>query len=336
MSAVVYHPGLQTHLESPLVESRTLRLRLPSPKQVPTPQSIDLAFKTCFFDSNIKTHHQEEKINKTETFQNKPNKNNGGWNFLDALSNNIYQNTWKKETTTTTYVHPQQKRSSLAMSPKSLELCTENLGNESGTDIVENDMLLSSMGAMEEQREPCSPVLIATKKPKIHNFPPPLTTMRGSESLRVRPHREDGRLVIEVTKVPPSTSCFQADRSHGRLRLCFLTNETTSFDPEQEEDVDVDDDDVIDENEKPHNKEEELYENEMVGEVIEDVEEEETEEKAEKVELEEVVACEKMKSSDARMEKYEWARRCKEGGENENKEFLNWGESLWVAVATTS
>jgi hypothetical protein len=50
-----------------------------------------------FFDSNIKTHHQEEKIN------------NGGLNFLDALSNNIYQNTSKKETITTTYVHPQQK-----------------------------------------------------------------------------------------------------------------------------------------------------------------------------------------------------------------------------------
>jgi len=331
MSAIVYHPGLQTHLESPLVESRTLRLRLPSPKQVPTPQSIDLAFKTCFFDSNIKTHHQEEKINKTETSQNKSN-NNGGWNFLEALSNNIYQNTSKKETTTTTYVHPQQKRSSLAMSPKSLELCTENLGNESGTNIVENDMLLSSMGTMEEQREPCSPVLVATKKPKIKNFPPPLTTMRGSESLRVRPHREDGRLVIEVIKAP--TSCFQADRSHGRLRLCILTNETTSFDPEeeqeQEEDVDVD---VVDENEQPHNKEE-LYENEMVGEVVQDVEEEETEEKTEKVEVEGVVACEEMKSSDARMEKYEWAGRCKEGGENQNKEFLNWGEALWVATTS--
>jgi len=73
--------------------------------------------------------------------------------------------------------------------------------------------------------------------------------MRGSKYLRVRPHREDGRLVIEATKVPPSTSCFQADRSHGCLRLYFLANATTSFDPEeeheQEEDVDVDDDDDV-------------------------------------------------------------------------------------------
>ncbi|XP_045787441.1 protein FANTASTIC FOUR 3-like [Trifolium pratense] len=285
MAAIMYHPGLQTHLESQLVESRTLMLMLPSPKQ-----SIDLAFKSCFHDSNMfKTNHHEENINKTETYQNKPN--NGGWNFLDSLSN-ISQNTSKKETTTT-YMLSQQKRSSLVLSPKSLELCTENLGSESGTDIVENDMLLSSLGTME-QREPCRRVLVATKKVKTQNFPPPLTTIRGSESLRVRPRREDGRLVIEVAKVPPSTSCFQADRSNGRLRLCFSTNQTTSFEPE--EDVD----DVIDENEEPHN-EEEYSQNEMIGGEIQDAEtEEKTEEDKGVVTL--TCECEEM---NVRMEKYE-------------------------------
>jgi hypothetical protein len=262
MAAIMYHPGLQSHLESQLVESRTLMQMLPSPKQ-----SIDLALKSCFHDSNIKTNHHEESINNTETYQNKPN--NGGWNFLDALSN-ISQNTSKKETTTITYVHPQQKPSSLVLCPKSLELCTENLGSESGIDIVENDMLLSSLGTMEEQRQPCRQVLAATKKVKTQNFPPPLTTIRGSESLRVRPHREDGRLVIEVAKVPTSTCCFQADRSQGRLRLCFLTNQTTSFGPEEEQEEDVDDDRVIDENEEPDN-EKRFSENE-----IQDAEEEET------------------------------------------------------------
>jgi hypothetical protein len=330
MSAIVYHPGLQTHL-----------VRLPSPKH-----SIDLPFKSCFRDSNmIKTHHHEENIHKTETYQTKSN--NGGWNFLDALSN-ISQNTSKKETTTT-YVHPQQKRSSLILSPKSLELCTENLGNESGTDIVENDMLLSLMGTMEEKKQPCRQVLGATKKVKTQNFPPPLTTIRGSESLRVRPHREDGRLVIEVTKVPPSTSCFQADRSNGRLRLSFSTNQTTSFDPEEEQEQDdvvdfVDDDDMIDENEQPYN-EEEICENKMISGEIQDVEEEkekkeekteeETEEETEEKKLKSVVvvaACEEMKGSDVRMEKYERIRRCKENGENEKKELLNWGETHWMVT----
>ncbi|RHN82071.1 putative The fantastic four family protein [Medicago truncatula] len=325
MAAIVYHPGLQSHLESHLVESRTVRLRLPSPKQVPTPQSVDLAFKSCLFDSNIKTHHHEENINKTETFQNKSN-NNGGWNFLDALSNNIAQNTSKKETTTATYLPPQQKCSSLVLSPKSLELCTENLGNESGTDIVENDLLLSSMGTME-QRQPCSQVLAATKKVKTQNFPPPLTTIRGSESLHVRTHRGDGRLVIEVTKVPPSTSCFQADRSHGCLRLYFLTNETTSFDPEeeQEEDGEVDADD---ENEQLQN-EDEFSENEMIGGEIQNADKETKENKSQGVFV--ASECEGMK---LRMESR--VRRSKEGGENENNESLNWGENVNFWVATTS
>ncbi|XP_058739460.1 protein FANTASTIC FOUR 3-like [Vicia villosa] len=338
MAATVCHPGLQLHLETQLVESRTLRLRLPSPKQ-----SIDLAFKSCFTDSNIKTqHHREENINinKTETFQTKPN--NGGWNFLDALSN-ISQKTSMKETTTTaSYVHPQQKRSSLVLSPKSLEMCTENLGNESGTDIVENDMLLSLMGKTEEsqqqqqqqQQQPCREVLGGSKKAKIQNFPPPLTTIRGSESLRVRPHREDGRLVIEVTKVPPRTSCFEADRSHGRLRLCFSTNETREEEQEEEfeeEDGDVVDDvdDVIDENEELLN-EEELSENEIIRKEIKDIEEEK--EEAEEELLEEsgiVVACGESKDSesDVRMKKYERVRKCKEGGgESENN------ESIWMAA----
>ncbi|XP_004496767.1 protein FANTASTIC FOUR 3 [Cicer arietinum] len=330
MAAIVYHSGLQTHLESPqLVESRTLRLKLPSP------QSIDLPFKSCFRDSNLKTNHHEENISKTETFQ-KPNTNT--WNFLDSLSNNISQNTSKKETT---YVHPQQKRSSLVLSPKSLELCTENLGNESGTDIIENSIENMLLFSSFEQRQPCRQVLVA-KKAKTMNFPPPLTTIRGSESLRVKPHREDGRLVIEVTKVPPSTSCFQADRSHGRLRLCFSTN----FDQEEEEeDEDENNDDVADENEQPLNEEflEEFCENEIIEGKIQESEkrdketEDKTEDETEEQEIESVVIacgceCEEKKGNDVRMEKYERLRRCKESDENENNELLNWCETLWVAT----
>ncbi|GAU14884.1 hypothetical protein TSUD_46770 [Trifolium subterraneum] len=317
MAAIMYHPGLQSQLESQLIESRTLMLMLSSPKN-----SIDLPFKSCFRDSNmIKTNHHEENIKKTETYQNKPD--NGGWNFLDVLSN-ISQNTSKKETTTA-YVHPQQKRSSFVLCPKSLELCTENLGSESGTDIVENDMLLSSLGAMEEQRQPCRQVFATTKKVKTQNFPPPLTTIRGSKSLRVRPHREDGKLVIEVTKVPSSTSCFQADRSNGRLRLCFLKNQTTSFDPEK----DVDDD-VIDENEEQHN-EEEFFENEIIGGEIQDAETGEKTEEDKGV----VAACEcEFEEMNVRMEKYESIRRCKECDKIENNELLNWGENHWVAATS--
>ncbi|XP_057427975.1 protein FANTASTIC FOUR 3-like [Lotus japonicus] len=329
-----------------IVESRTLKLRLSSSKPLPPPhQSIDLSFKSCFRDSN----NNEENTNKTDTF--KPNNNMGNsWSFLDALSD-VSQGNKESSQKETTYVPPQQKRSSLLLSPKSLELCTENLGNESGTDIAdENDIdLFCSGGNLGTRRQPRLQRL-AAKKARTQNFPPPLTTIRGSESLLVRPHREDGRLVIEVTKVPPpSPSCFQAERSHGRLRLCFLTNQPPSFDPEEEEEAEEENEDVnvIDNNEFPTpNKgfEVEFDENDMSGQIqhaeVEtgDKTEEETEEKTEEETGEEATfaacgGCDEMKESNVRMEKYERLRRCKEGGDRENSEvLLNWSEPFWVTI----
>ncbi|TKY51119.1 FANTASTIC FOUR 3 [Spatholobus suberectus] len=299
MAAIVCQ-GLQSHL------------RLPSSKPTP-PQLIDLAIK--FWDSNstIKPHNEENSF----PLRDKSAPSNPTWSFLEALSNVAKEPSLNQ----TTYVHPQQRRSPLCLSPKSLELCTENLGNESGTDIVaENNIDTLSPAncaggnfATGEQTQPRQ--LLAAKKAKAQNFPPPLTTIRGSESLRVRPHREDGRLVIEVTKVPPSPSCFQAERSHGRLRLCFLTNHTPSFDPEEEDDVE--------ENEPLPNEKE--FEKEIIGQTKDAGEETEGEE-------EECVAC-GWKESDIIMEKYERPRRCKEGGDHENNELLNWSEPRWVVTS---
>ncbi|KAI3459367.1 hypothetical protein Pfo_016030 [Paulownia fortunei] len=73
---------------------------------------------------------------------------------------------------------------------------------------------------------------------KIKNFPPPLTTMRGPSSLQVRRHREGGRLIIEAVEKPFRSSCLQAERSDGRLRLCLLTgfdSEATTTSAREEE-----------------------------------------------------------------------------------------------------
>ncbi|KAE9589323.1 putative The fantastic four family protein [Lupinus albus] len=326
MAAVVCH-GLQSHLESQILESRTLRLRLPnSSKLLPSnsQKPIDLAIKSCLRDSNIKTHVEEEGKIETQTpLSSKPN-DMSGLNFLEALSN------VPTKELSSQYVHPQHNRSSLVLSPKSLELCTENLGSESGSDIVHNHIdinmnmnmnmnMLSSLdyyvggniGTMEE-REPCKN--LAAKKGKAMNFPPPLTTITGSESLRLRPHREDGRLVIEVTKaLPMFASCFHAERSHGCLRLRFSNNHIQCFDPEEEEE-DVDELDPI------------ILTNEEMG----DIEEGEEMEEEEEDDVDVDVGCEcKM-----RMEKYELPRRCKDGDEHENNELLlTWGESHWVVTS---
>ncbi|KAF7813787.1 protein FANTASTIC FOUR 3 [Senna tora] len=270
MAAIVCH-GLQSCLESQIVETRTLRLNFPfSNPHTPQLNPIDLSLKTSLWES-------EEKQRKTES---------SGWSFLQALSNVSHGESLEKEMA---YVHPQVKKSSVAMSEKSLELCTEKLGNETGSDIVENgsgiDELLCSSPTRRDREERKARVqgCLGGRKMRTQNFPPPLTTIRGSENMRVRrTHREDGRLVMEVVRVPPSASCFQAERSHGRLRLCFLKN--CSFDQ----------------------KDKDALTNEDEGEYSCDCD-----------------------GGDMKREKYERPSRCKDGGDHENNDLLiNWGVAI--------
>lgn len=309
MAAIVCH-GLQSCLESQLVESRTtLRLSLPFSKTLtPPPQPLDLNFKSTFWDSNTKTQYSEETSTKSDALHDK-----GGWSFLQVLSNVCHGGPREQSEKESVYVHPQVKRSSLMLSDKSLELCTENLGNETGTDIVGNNIELLPSSSSEYGGAGDSPKREQTraarqglggKKAKTQNFPPPLTTINGSESLRVRTHRENGRLVIEAVRVTSSASCFKAERSNGRLRLCLLKNHTPSFDYEE---VDTEENEEV---ESERNDGEEGTEEEAE-------EEEEEDEDGERDGL--------------RVEQSERPRRCKEG-ENENNELLSW-EPVWVATS---
>ncbi|EEF45363.1 conserved hypothetical protein [Ricinus communis] len=280
--ATIVCQGLQSCLESQLVESRTLRLRLSSPKPHFS-QSLELALKPCPLDCNTKEvrerrHHDEDKQTSSSSFQ-KPDM--GGWSFLQALPNTSKESMEKENV----YVHPLIKRNSSMLSEKSLELCTENLGSESGTiDIIDNSIFSSSLSSLlsesetgnsptrEQQQLQARQLLGAKKANCIRSFPPPLTTISGSESLQVRPHREDGRLIIKAAKVPSRHSHFQADRSEGRLRLRFVEDSASNFD--------------LDEENKATRKE----------------------------------------------DQFQRPRRCKEGGELENKGLLNW-ELFWVATS---
>ncbi|KAL6952612.1 hypothetical protein U1Q18_030090 [Sarracenia purpurea var. burkii] len=127
------------------------------------------------------------------------------------------------------YVHPMAKRSSPSiLTGKSLELCTENLGSETGTDTTEgSDFSLSSSDSDEAPAREKARSRRCGEDRKVvngaHDFPPPLTTISGGSSfLQVRGRREGGRLIIKaVGGAAPPRGCFRAERSHGRLRLCF-------------------------------------------------------------------------------------------------------------------
>ncbi|CAM8986099.1 unnamed protein product [Rhodiola kirilowii] len=202
MSTVVYQ-GLQSHLESQMMmETKTLKLKLSSVPKLLFSQSLEMALQSLVIvpsDCDSKKPAADIPISPpssyTVLFPTHPP--------CEKLH----------------YVHPSaNKHSSL-----SLHLCTENLGSETGSEFIENSIFSSSElfkiipAVKKEQtrnrRQVC-------EQPKTKQFPPPLTTLYGSDSLHLRPYREDGRVILKATRAPISRGCcFQVDRSNGRVRL---------------------------------------------------------------------------------------------------------------------
>ncbi|KAI3948952.1 hypothetical protein MKW98_021558 [Papaver atlanticum] len=156
------------------------------------------------------------------------------------------------------YVHPLVKQSKSCLSLKSLEICTENLGSESGSDgYPHSDISLSD--TEEEEEEVAVEQVVAVEERSVvvkvdkieveavnyikkyssppsaprrsfppplkslSNFPPPLKSLSkpGGGGIQMKTHRKDGRLVLEAVSVPTSTNCFNAQRRDGRLVLTF-------------------------------------------------------------------------------------------------------------------
>ncbi|KAK1387771.1 The fantastic four family [Heracleum sosnowskyi] len=198
MSSTIVYQSSQSRFESQHTENKPLRLKLAAPKFVG-------------FEST--------STKDSTTNQMTENRDSGGWNFLESLSN-CSQN--PKKTFNTERFHP-----SLKLSQKSLELCTEKLGSETGSDdTVDIDILsfTSTESKCAKSSTRTHGHVSLAKKANARSFPPPLTTISGSNSIQVRPHREGGRLIIEAVEAPSTRACFEAKRSHGRLQLRFLKN----------------------------------------------------------------------------------------------------------------
>ncbi|RZC48134.1 hypothetical protein C5167_041064 [Papaver somniferum] len=154
------------------------------------------------------------------------------------------------------YVHPLVKKSKSCLSLKSLEICTENLGSESGSDGYPPSVI--GLSDTEEEHEEIQEVIEAeaiqevvvvvkvlnySKKTSTsvipRSFPPPLNSLsRPGGGIQMNTHRKDGRLVIEAVSVPASQNCFSAQRQDGRLVLTFTTpipeSKSESFDNEND------------------------------------------------------------------------------------------------------
>ncbi|KAF0910189.1 hypothetical protein E2562_001399 [Oryza meyeriana var. granulata] len=155
------------------------------------------------------------------------------------------------------YVHPLVGRSSSLMSQKSLEICTESLGFETGSGDFTSSLEDVDMASLFDSPAPTSKRVEAeesfweqgavrggyeqeeawerkelvavnyhcsggTRSPP-RSFPPPLPSMssRDGPCLQMRPRRQDGRLIVDAVVVRPR-GYLHARRQGGRLRLSFV------------------------------------------------------------------------------------------------------------------
>ncbi|XP_028756777.1 protein FAF-like, chloroplastic [Neltuma alba] len=181
------------------------------------------------------------------------------------------------------YVHPLVKRSQSSLSEKSLEICTESLGSETGFDLPSSDPP-SETGDSEEDREeereqkvtgeaeednfevPRYNYTANSKKSSPRSFPPPLPSLSRSDgpSLHMRSHRDDGRLVLEAMSVP-SQNNFSAQRQDGRLVLTFANQEPNEEDAVEMIEEEAEEDEM--EEELAGIEEDDETEKEKVGEI---------------------------------------------------------------------
>ncbi|KAI3518370.1 hypothetical protein L1887_07023 [Cichorium endivia] len=143
------------------------------------------------------------------------------------------------------YVHPLVKKSASSLSEKSLKVCTESLGSETGSDVFssypssetgeknrvhenqEQDEEIKEADA-EEQKVVKHPTCLTTKKSQqARSLPPPLSSLAAAHidgpSLHMHSHRVDGRLVLEAVTVPQQ-NYFEAQRQAGRFLLTLIND----------------------------------------------------------------------------------------------------------------
>ncbi|KAH0906948.1 hypothetical protein HID58_038775, partial [Brassica napus] len=175
------------------------------------------------------------------------------------------------------YIHPLMKRAS-SLSEKSLEICTESLGSETGcegfswhasseTGDAEIEVLNVTVTKEDEETETevveieQEPITVPNHTPCIElprgSFPPPIRSLssQSGSALHMKTRRDNGRLVLEAVSMP-SHNNFSAKRQDGHLLLAFAeisdefdiasdeedeTAELQWFEEEEEEEEEVQD-----------------------------------------------------------------------------------------------
>ncbi|XVF47019.1 hypothetical protein PTKIN_Ptkin03bG0075500 [Pterospermum kingtungense] len=211
------------------------------------------------------------------------------------------------------YIHPLATRSASALSEKSLQICTESLGSETGSDGFSSYPSSETGSDMEEDQEAVlqqqklssfdgeEPRIVkynydvGVRKSSTHHrsFPPPIPSLSGKDgaSVRMKTHRDNGRLVLEAVSVT-SQNNFVAQRQDGRLVLTFANIIITPSEAESEVSEVMNVEEEIKEMEELEEEFESCGELEDLESVDIDDEEEEDEEVVEIEGVEEDMCCE--------------------------------------------
>ncbi|RDX82705.1 Protein FANTASTIC FOUR 2, partial [Mucuna pruriens] len=245
MSSSSVSQGLQSCLEPRVMEPRVLSLKL----------ALQQGSKFSQPSSTTKTNRDTEQ--KPLTNDTKSN----GWSFPQTLPHTCNSG---NKTEDQVYIHPIVKRSSSILSEKSLEMCTESLGSETGSNASESGDEISlfsfeTSACFAKHANDTTTTADTTQEScefkRVNNarhFPPPLTSIADWGGVRVRPHREGGRLILEAVASPSPRPYFHAERDGGRLRLCLFES---FYDDDDEEVGDVEE--GVDEEEEEEKEEEE-------------------------------------------------------------------------------
>ncbi|KAK4763398.1 hypothetical protein SAY86_009166 [Trapa natans] len=222
--------GFQSCLEPRLVEPLVLRLRLAPPKPDPSrplgpsqkpprlnetnPEKIVAAAATA--TTAVPTTINRQNFDPTE-----------GWSFflqVKPASDNMQAPVGGSDHDRDgVYVQPplmKRSHSMLLREKISLEMCTENLGNETGSSSIIGslDDIATSASTLEVKKLRQTRNFLG--RSRNVSFPPPLTSISGSTGvLQMRPWREGGRLVLEAVAVSSPQKSFHVERSEGRLRM---------------------------------------------------------------------------------------------------------------------
>jgi hypothetical protein len=148
------------------------------------------------------------------------------WNMIQAQ---------QKPPPAAAYVHPLVRHSSSLLTQKSLEICTESLGSETGSDGFSDADGASERSSCPGSDDDGEREVAAQCARKPRAFPPPLPSLKRRTvmgGMEMRQHRANGRLVVQAVPVP-SPTLFRAQRRGGRLLLSFADTAVSDENPGQ-------------------------------------------------------------------------------------------------------